>query len=65
MGEKERENQNEYERERKEKVNLRYPHGAEIDLRIVEEADTIDIKPDILMAGIPSQFHSCSVSGLS
>lgn len=36
---------NEYERGRKENVHLRYPHGAEIDLRIVEEADAMDIKP--------------------
>lgn len=27
---------------------MRYPRGAEIDLMIIEEADTIDIKPDTL-----------------
>lgn len=53
------------EREERGNINLRYPPGAEIDLRIAEEADAIDVKPDLSMAGIPSQFQPFNISSIT
>jgi len=38
---------------------------AKIDLRIVGKAEATDIKANILMVGIASQFHSHSTSGIN
>lgn len=53
------------EREKRENANFRYTHGAELDLRSAGKAGAINIKPDILVARIASQFRSRGTSGIN